>query len=116
MCGAVLKLFYVFRNEWHKSVVTFPAVARALAVVIPCSSFRFTLNISKVVMISSHNSRAEQYGLKNCLKIWLPDPFWLPKESVPVFYGALLFCLLEIGVRNPCWLFAIMLFNTHWPV
>jgi len=67
MCGAVLKLFYVFRNEWHKSVVTFPAVARALAVVIPCSLLKFTLNISMVIIISSHSSTAEQYGLKNCL-------------------------------------------------
>jgi hypothetical protein len=68
-------------------------------------------------MISSHSSTAEQYGLKNCLKVWLPDLLSLPKESVSVFSGALLFCLLEIGVQNPHYPFAIMLlFNTCWPV
>ena len=68
MYGALLKLFFVFRNEDHKSVA-FLTGARALAVVIPCSLFKFTLNILMVVMISSYSSTAEQYGLKNCLKI-----------------------------------------------
>lgn len=75
-------------NEYHKSV-TFPTVARALAVVIHCILFKFTLNISMVVMISSHSSKAEQYGLKNCLKVLLPDLFSLPKESVSVFSACL---------------------------
>jgi hypothetical protein len=87
MHGATLKLSLVFRNEYHQSV-TFPTVARALAVVIPWSLLKLTLNVSMVVMISSHSSTAEQYGLKNCLKIWLPDLFWLLKESVSVFSGA----------------------------
>jgi hypothetical protein len=30
----------------------------------------------------------------------LPDLFWLPKESGSVFSGALLFCLLVIGVHT----------------
>ena len=99
------------------SLFSFPTIARALGVVIPCSLFKFTLNILMAVVVSSHTSTAEQYGLKNCLQIWLPDLFWLPKKVDQYFSGALLFSLLEIGVQNPCSSFAIMLLlNTCWPV